>query len=186
MGAFDVVPPLIPKLTVAVAAMFLVNAPVPVKVKLVAVAIDSTVVDAVVLVRAMLLDPNEMDRAVLLEESKTPTLKLNPLRLRVPLDNVNVRDVPSVKLSSIVKVPTPVFETGKLNVFPFDVTFCVVEDAKDVEREVELRDIPDDIVRSPYIVVATLGERVPLKPVKFKFLKLADVEREIVSDPPVT
>ena len=65
-GAFVSDPPVVPNDTVAVAAMFRVNPPVPVQVKPVAVAIDNTVVAAVVLVKAILPVPNVIARVILL------------------------------------------------------------------------------------------------------------------------
>lgn len=80
----------LPNWTVAVAAMFRVNPPVPVQVKFVAVFIDSTVVAAVVLDKTMLPDPNAIDRVRLLFELKIPTVKLLLLSVIVPEVSENV------------------------------------------------------------------------------------------------
>jgi hypothetical protein len=85
LGAFDTVPPgWVPKATVAVAAILRVKPPVPVNVKLVEIAMLNTVVEAVVLVSAMLPAPNEIARVDVPEEEKIPVLRVKPARLRVP------------------------------------------------------------------------------------------------------
>ena len=107
-GAFDAVPPVVPKTTVAVAAMFLVKPPVPVKVKLVAVAILKTVVAAVVLVSAMFPAPKLIARVLVLLELKMPVLKVNTSRLRVPAVSVVVLVVPTVIApASVTAIPEP-------------------------------------------------------------------------------
>ena len=111
-GAFEVVPPVVPNTTVAVAAMFLVKPPVPVHVKFVAVAIDNTVVAVVVLVNAMLPEPKVMARVDDPEELKIPVLKVKLASARVPCVRVNVFVVPSVSASARVKVaPAPLTAT---------------------------------------------------------------------------
>ena len=108
LGAFDVVPPVVPNTTVAVAAMFLVNPPTPVKVKPVAVAIDNTVVAAVVLVNAIFAAPKVIARMLLLLELKIPVLNVKPLRLRVPAVRVKVFAAPNViALASVKVIPEP-------------------------------------------------------------------------------
>ena len=103
-GAFEVVPPEVPQTIEAVAAMFLVKPPVPVQVKPIAFNIDSTAVLAAVLVNAMLPEPKEIARVLLLLEEKLPVLKLNPARLIVPAERVNVPVVPNVIASARVTV----------------------------------------------------------------------------------
>jgi hypothetical protein len=90
LGAFVVDPPTVPKTTVAVAAIFLVNPPVPVRVNPVAVAIDNTVAAAVVLVSVMLPVPKAIARVLVLLELKIPVLSVNPAKLIVPAVNVKV------------------------------------------------------------------------------------------------
>lgn len=112
LGAFEVVPPVVPNTTVAVAAIFLVNPPVPVQVKFVAVAILSMVVAAVVLVNAIFADPKVMARVIELSELKIPVLSVLPFKLSVPSVSVNVLVAPNVSASARVKVaPTPLTAT---------------------------------------------------------------------------
>jgi hypothetical protein len=88
-GALDAEPPVVPKTSVAGSPWGLENPPVPVQVKPVAVAIASTVAD-VVLDRTMLPDPNAIDRVLVLDELKIPTVRLLLLSVMVPEVNVKV------------------------------------------------------------------------------------------------
>ena len=117
-GAFEVVPPVVPKVTVAVANMFRVKPPVPVNVKPVAVAIDNTVAAAVVLVSAMFPEPNEIARVVELEELKIPVLRVKPASARVPAVNVVVFVIPAVIASASVTVPPTALTVIPAIVFP--------------------------------------------------------------------
>ena len=104
-GALVVDPPsTFPKLTVAVAAMFLVKPPVPVKVKPVADAIDNTVVAAVVLVRAMLFVLKAIARVLVLLELKIPALRVPPSE-RVPAVKVKVFVTPKVAPLTVTVAP---------------------------------------------------------------------------------
>ena len=109
LGAFEVVPPEVaPKFTVAVAAMFLVNPPVPVQVKPTTVAIDKTVVPAVVLVSAMLPEPKAIARVDVPEALKIPVLRVKPARSSVPAVSVVVLVVATVIASaSVTVIPAP-------------------------------------------------------------------------------
>lgn len=138
MGALDVVPPEVePNATVAVAAMFRVNPPVPVQVKRLAVAIDNTVVPATVLVSAMLPAPNEIARVELPDELKIPVLKVNPASARVPAVKVVVTVLARVHASPSVTVPAVFMVMPKFKVTPFvvmvDVPAAVITAAPLVE-----------------------------------------------------
>jgi len=74
-GALVAEPPVVPKTTVLVILASVVKPPVPVRVKPVAVAIDNTVVAAVVCDNMMLLEPNVMERVLVLLELKRPVVK---------------------------------------------------------------------------------------------------------------
>ena len=77
-------PKVLPMLMVEVADWIRVNPPVPEAVKLVAFAMDTMTVAAVVLVRAMSPDPNAMERVLELEEPNVEVVAVNPLRAKVP------------------------------------------------------------------------------------------------------
>lgn len=118
-GAFEVEPPVVPKTIVAVAAIFLVNAPpLVVSVKLVAVAISKTVVEAVVLVNAMFADPKVMERVLELLELKMPVLNVKVLSASVPAVSVNVLVAPSVQALPSVKVDPAALKVTPPSVFP--------------------------------------------------------------------
>ena len=95
-----------------------VKAPTPVQVKLVASDIPNTVVEAVVLVSAMLPVPKAIARVLDPEEEKLPVLKLNPARLSVPLVSVAVLVVPSVMASARVYVAPEPVKAAELRVLP--------------------------------------------------------------------
>ena len=86
-----------------------VKPPVPVHVKPVAFAIDNTVAPPVELVNAMLPEPKEMPRVFELLELKTPVLKVNPARSRVPRVKVIVLIAPPRVIASarVTVMPTP-------------------------------------------------------------------------------
>jgi hypothetical protein len=103
---------------VAVAAWFLVNPPVPVQVKPVAIAILNIVVAAVVLDSAMFPEPNEMARVFELLEEKTPVVKVKLASARVPAVKIVVFPAPDVNASPRVTViPEPLIVSGP-EVFP--------------------------------------------------------------------
>lgn len=164
LGAFDVVPPVVPNTTVAVAAMFLVNPPVPVKVKPVAVAIDKTVVAAVVLVSAMLPEPKEIARVLLLLELKIPVLKVKLARSSVPAVSVVVLVVSAVIASTSVTVPAAVLTVVLPSVLPTLVTDAVARNVG--AREVNVP--PDDKVKFWYMEIEP--EAVQLLPVNVNAL----------------
>jgi hypothetical protein len=118
LGALPTLPPVEPKLIVAVFAWLRVKPPVPVTVRLVAVAALSTVVLAVVSIRAILPEPNEIARTVLLLERKLPVVKVKLARLRVPPCKLKVLVLRVVMLSASVTV-MPVTDIVVLpSVFP--------------------------------------------------------------------
>ena len=78
------VPPVVPTVKVRVISAATVNPPVPVQEKLVAFAIDSTVVAAVVWANIMLLVPNAIERTPVPVEANIPVVKSNPLKVNVP------------------------------------------------------------------------------------------------------
>jgi hypothetical protein len=90
-GALVAEPPAVsPNRTVAVAAWFLKNPPVPVQVKFVAVPIASMKAPPTLLFKTMLPDPNAIDRVRVMDELKVPTVKLLLLSVIVPAENVKV------------------------------------------------------------------------------------------------
>ena len=104
-GAFDVVPPVVPNTTVVETGRLCVNNPVPDQVKPVAFAISRQVTGVVVVLRAMLPEPNIMSLVLLLLDEKSPQVKVKPApRLNVPLVRVIVELEPIVKLSLSVTV----------------------------------------------------------------------------------
>ena len=164
LGAFDVVPSVVPNTIVAVAAMFLVKPPVPVHVKFVAVAIDNTVVAAVVLVNAMLPEPKVMARVDDPEELKIPVLKVKLASARVPAVSVVVFVVPAVIASASVTVPAAVLTVVLPSVLP-----TLVTDA--LSRNVGAREVnvpPDDKVKFWYMEIEP--EAVQLLPVNVNAL----------------
>ena len=108
-GALVVDPPAVePKYTAAVLTMFLVKPPVPVQVKPVAVGIYNIGVPPKVEVSAMFPAPNATARVLVLDELKSPVLRVNPARSSVPCVNcVELLD-PTVKLlPSVTVIPLP-------------------------------------------------------------------------------
>lgn len=93
-GALLELPPVVPKVNVAVTPMELVNPPGPDSVNPVAVAMLSTVVAAVVCVRLIfpaVVLPNAIDRVLALVELKMPVASVAPsARVKVPAVNVYV------------------------------------------------------------------------------------------------
>jgi hypothetical protein len=100
-----------------------------------------------------------------------PALTVFPFRSTVPFVCVNILVEPIVVLSWKTQVPpAPLNVTGKSSVLPFDVIVLLPLVAPNVCAPVPaLNVIPEDTVRSPYIVLALLVS-VPEKPVKFMFL----------------
>ena len=103
LGALAAEPPVVPNVYVLVVAASAVKPPVPVQVKLVAVAMFSTVVAETPLFNTMLPDPNAILRVVELLELNMGVVNVNPARSRVPLFNVVVPLV----LSAAAKVVVP-------------------------------------------------------------------------------
>jgi len=88
-GALVAEPPVVPNVTVLVTdASTIVKPPVPVHVKPVAVAIDNTVVPAVVASNRMLLEPKAIERVLVLLELKYPVPMLYPFKFNEPVLNV--------------------------------------------------------------------------------------------------
>lgn len=118
-GAFDAKPPEVePNWKVAVPIILLAKAPVPVQVKLLAVAIASAVVPAVVPTNTMFCDPKVMARVLLLLELKIPVVNVKPLSAIVPAVNVNVFADPKVQASPSVKVEPEALNVMLPCVFP--------------------------------------------------------------------
>ena len=103
-GAFDVVPPVVPNTTVVETGRLCVNNPVSDQVKLVAFAISRQVTGVKLVLRAMLPEPKKMCLVLLLLDEKSPQVKVNPPRAKLPLVRVNVTFEPIVKLSLSVTV----------------------------------------------------------------------------------
>ena len=94
-----------PKLNVLVIDKSAVKPPVPVKVKLVASAIESTVVAAVVCASTILFEPKAIALVPVPVELKIPVVKLKPPRSRVPAVSVVVDVAISDWLPPNVNVP---------------------------------------------------------------------------------
>jgi len=105
LGALVAVPPVVPNTHVLVIDASVVNPPVPVQLKPVAIAMLNTVVAAVVCDSTMLFDPNAIDRVLVLVELKIPVVKLKPPRSIVPAVNVVVLVATREGLSPNVRVP---------------------------------------------------------------------------------
>jgi len=123
LGAFvDVPPPVVPNVKVFVTSAAAVNAPSPVQVNPVAVAIDNTRLVAVVVDKIILLEPNAMERVLALLELNKPVDKLNPFRFNAPDVSVVVRVDNSVNV-----LPSDQLPEAPLNVTaPFKVVPLVV------------------------------------------------------------
>lgn len=105
LGALVAVPPVVPNTHVLVIDASVVNPPVPVQLKPVAIAMLNTVVAAVVCDSTMLFDPNAIDRVLVLVELKIPVVKVKPPRSIVPAVNVVVLVATREGLSPNVRVP---------------------------------------------------------------------------------
>jgi hypothetical protein len=165
-GALVVDPPVVPKTTVAVAAIFRVKPPVPVKVKPVAVAIDNTPAAAVVLVSAIFPAPNAIARVLELVELNNPVLRVNPARSRVPAVNAVMLVVPTVIASaSVTVIPVPL-----IVVLPSVLALLVtVDEVKNVGTTLVYVP-PEARVRFPAMFNPDAVTEQAL-PVKFTFLK---------------
>jgi hypothetical protein len=105
-GELVVVPdPPVPNVNVLVIDASVVKPPVPVYVKLVAFAILSTVVPAVVCANTMLLVPNAIERTPVPVELKIPTVKSYPPKFNVPA--VKIKDDVAVKVCVPSNVSVP-------------------------------------------------------------------------------
>jgi len=168
LGAFDEVPPVVPNTIVAVAAMLRVNPPVPVQEKLVTVAIDNTVVAAVVLVSAMLPEPKVMARVDDPEELKIPVLKVKLASARVPAVRVVVHMDDTVSASaSVTVIPAPLTVMPH-SVFPALVSVAVAINIMAGLIPVVVNVIPEEKVALPERVrlAELLMSRVPMYPVQ--------------------
>ena len=138
--------------------------PLVVIVKLVAVDIDNTVAAAVVLVSAMLPEPKEIARVLLLLELKFPVLKVKFASARVPAVRVVVFVIPVVIASTSVTVPAAVLTVVLPSVLPTLVTDALA-------RNVGARAVnvpPDDKVKFWYMEIEP--EAVQLLPVNVNAL----------------
>jgi len=125
-GALLELPPVVPKVNVAVTPMELVKPPGPDSVNPVAMAMLSTVVAAVVCVRLIfpaVVLPNAMDRELALVELKMPVASVAPsANVNVPAVNVYVPVAANEKLVLNVTVPAVCVNAGTaLNVPPLSV-----------------------------------------------------------------
>jgi len=159
-------PPVVPKTYVLVIDASVVKPPVPVQVKPVAVAIDSTVVAAVVWANTMLLEPNAIDRVLVLVELNMPVVRLNPFNASVPLVNVAVAVAVIVNASPKDVVPVVLLIVSKANV----VLLLLVIVPVPTMLAVKLVNVPPDESVNPFkfsVVVPGLKAVVP----KFNVLK---------------
>ena len=88
LGALVAEPSTVPKVYVLVISAAAVNPPVPVQVKLVAVAIDKLVEPAVLVDNKILFVPNSIERVLALVELNVPVVRLNPFNVNVPAVSV--------------------------------------------------------------------------------------------------
>jgi hypothetical protein len=154
-------PKVLPMLMVEVADWIRVNPPVPEAVKLVAFAMDTMTVAAVVLVRAMSPDPNAMERVLELEEPNVEVVAVNPLRAKVP--RVNTVALVTVKASPSVKVAPAPSRVKALKDLP---ALIMVPVALTVTVPVWLYVIPETSVMLPETVIAAVPDSVPVNPVQ--------------------
>ena len=128
LGALVAEPPVLPNTYVLVIEASAVNPPVPVQVKLVIlVAIDNTVVPAVVCTSKILFAPNAIERTLVPAEANIPVVKVNPFKLNAPAVNVVVRVAPNVNALPKDQPPaTPLNVIEQFNVVPFVVTVLPV------------------------------------------------------------
>lgn len=105
LGAVVVEPPVVPNVNVLVTDIPDAKPPVPVQVNAVTVAIDNTVVAAVVWANTMLLEPNVTVLAVLPDELNMPVVRSKPLKSNVPLVRVTVPVANNVSVDEKVVVP---------------------------------------------------------------------------------
>ena len=106
-----------------------VNPPVPVYVKPVAVAIDSTISDAIVLFNMILLVPNVITLVFEFVELNIPVVKLKPFSANVPEVNVNVVAVAVAAVPYVpvkVTVPAALLIMMEPALLPLPLTVCVV------------------------------------------------------------
>ena len=112
-------PAVLPNVTVLVIAAEVVKPPVPVLVKPVAVAMDNTVVPAVVCARTILPAPNVIERVFELSELNIPVVNVNPANANVPAVNVYVQvAVANVNAAPNVTVPAVCVNEGVVIVPP--------------------------------------------------------------------
>jgi hypothetical protein len=140
-----------------------VKPPVPVKVKLVIVAILKIVVAAVVLVRAMLPEPKEIARVDEPDELKMPVDNVKLARASVPAVKVKVFVIPSVDASPRVTVPPVAFTVTEPNVLPPVVSVPV---AVKVNVPEYVNVCPATKVTLPATEMAAVPAIVPVWPVQ--------------------
>ena len=117
-----VAPELLPKLNVLVTFDNVLIFDVPVNVKFVAVAIDSTVAAAMLYVRETDPDvPNAIARVLVLVEDRIPVVSVKLFRSSVPLTSVVVELVPVVSASCRVAVSPGALIVRALINRPFEV-----------------------------------------------------------------
>ena len=90
LGAFVIVPPVVPNVYDRAIEASEVNPPVPVYENPVTFAIDNTVLDAPECANTILLDPNVITLVLVLVELNIPVVNVNPPKSNVPAVNVVV------------------------------------------------------------------------------------------------
>ena len=177
-GALVAEPPVVPNVTVLVILASVVKPPVPVQVKPVAVAIDSTVVAAVVWASTMLLEPNVMERVLVLVELNIPVVKLKPANANVPLVNVAVAVAVIVNASPTDVVPVVLLMVSIANVV---LPLLVIVPVPTIVG-VKLVNVPPDESVNPFkfrLVVPIVNAVVP----KFNVLNQLPVVKVITAVP---
>ena len=115
-GALVADPLVVPNTSVLVTEASVVNPPVPVYVKLVTVAILSTICAAVVCAKTILFVPNAIDLVFVLLELNIPVVKSNPANDNVPLVSVVLLVAVNVNAEPNVVVPDVLLIVNDANV----------------------------------------------------------------------
>ena len=159
------VPPLVPNVNVLVISAAAVNPPVPVYVKLVAVAISMLVAPTVVVDSTILLVPKLIPRVLLLLELNVPIVKLPPVKFNVPCTSVNTDVALNVCVPSSVRVPDATFNPIPANT----LLYCAVHVC--VLVNLGVNDVYVPLVDKVNVLTYTSPDTAHELPVKFKVFK---------------
>ena len=166
LGEISAVPPVVPNVNVLVISAAAVNPPVPVYENPVAIAIDNTVVAAVVCANTILLEPNIIARVLVLVELNIPVVKLNPPKSNVPAVNVVVLVADKVNVAAnVVVIPVPLIVNPPSVALVFDVIVPVLR----VAAVNPVNEPPEDNTKLITFTVAVVKLVTAVVP-KFKLL----------------